>query len=80
VKEPPLVLADEPTGSLDRDTGVAILSLLRETVADGDRSVLVVTHNRAITRIAHRVIELRDGQVLDMTERGDPASPADLDW
>jgi putative ABC transport system ATP-binding protein len=80
VKSPPLLLADEPTGALDVATGTQILGLLRETVDEGERSVLTVTHNTEITRIAHRVIELRDGEVVDVRTNPDPANPEDLDW
>ena len=80
VKDPPLLLADEPTGALDVETGTQILGLLRETVAEGDRSIITVTHNTEIARIAHRVIELRDGEVLGVETNDDPAQPGDLDW
>lgn len=80
VKDPPLLLADEPTGALDVATGVSILSLLRGTVAGGDRSVLTVTHNTAIARVAHRVIELRDGEVIDVRNNPDPANPESVAW
>jgi putative ABC transport system ATP-binding protein len=80
VKNPPLLLADEPTGALDVDTGTQILSLLRGSVADGDRTIITVTHNTEITRIAHRVIELRDGEVVGMETNADPADPSALDW
>ncbi|MEZ5176374.1 MAG: ABC transporter ATP-binding protein [Acidimicrobiia bacterium] len=80
VKNPALLLADEPTGALDVETGVQILSLLRESVTDGQRSVLTVTHNTDIARIAHRVIELRDGEVVDVTTNDDPADPAGVTW
>lgn len=80
VKNPRLVLADEPTGSLDVETGVGILGLLRQTVDGGGRSVLTVTHNNQIARVAHRVIELRDGQVVNVKENPEPANPADLEW
>lgn len=80
VKDPPLLLADEPTGSLDVATGVQILALLRNSVADGRRSVLTVTHNTDITRVAHRVIELRDGEVLDVRTNSDPADPQSVTW
>lgn len=80
VKNPPLLLADEPTGALDVDTGTQILSLLRDSVANGDRTIITVTHNTEITRIAHRVIELRDGEVVGMETNTDPADPSDLDW
>lgn len=80
VKDPPLLLADEPTGSLDVATGVQILGLLRQTVADGRRSVVTVTHNTDIARVAHRVIELRDGEVIDVRTNSDPADPAGVTW
>jgi putative ABC transport system ATP-binding protein len=80
VKDPPLILADEPTGSLDVDTGSQVLGLLRGVVEGGNRSVLVVTHNREIARIAHRVIELRDGEVIGVDTNPSPAGPGDLDW
>ena len=80
VKNPPLLLADEPTGALDVATGAQILGLLRDTVAGGDRSIITVTHNTEIARIAHRVIELRDGEVLGVETNDDPAQPEDLDW
>lgn len=80
VKDPPLLLADEPTGALDVESGVQILTLLRKTVDDGERSVLTVTHNTDIARVAHRVIELRDGGVIDVRTNVDPADPAGVTW
>jgi putative ABC transport system ATP-binding protein len=80
VKNPMLLLADEPTGALDVETGVQILGLLQQTVSDGDRSVLTVTHNTDIARVAHRVIELRDGQVVDISINTSPADPAVVTW
>jgi putative ABC transport system ATP-binding protein len=80
VKNPPLLLADEPTGALDVATGAQILGLLRDTVASGSRSIITVTHNTEIARIAHRVIVLRDGEVLGVETNNDPAQPEDLDW
>jgi putative ABC transport system ATP-binding protein len=80
VKDPPLLLADEPTGALDVESGVQILSLLRKTVDDGERSVLTVTHNTDIARVAHRVVELRDGEVIDVRTNDDPADPAGVTW
>jgi putative ABC transport system ATP-binding protein len=80
VKDPPLLLADEPTGALDVESGVQILTLLRKTVDDGRRSVLTVTHNTDIARVAHRVIELRDGLVVDVRTNDNPAEPAGVTW
>jgi len=76
----PLLLADEPTGELDFQTGAQILELLQEQ-ADSGRAVIVVTHNREISRIADRVIELSSGRVaLDGPPPGGPARIADLRW
>ncbi len=60
----PVVLADEPTGELDYRTGVQILELLKQQ-ADAGRTVVVVTHNREISRAADRVIELSGGRLTD---------------
>jgi putative ABC transport system ATP-binding protein len=76
----PILLADEPTGELDYRTGVAVLELLQRQARDG-RAVLVVTHNREISRIATRVIELSGGRVVgDGPPRGGRADVADLHW
>jgi putative ABC transport system ATP-binding protein len=80
VKNPPLLLCDEPTGALDVATGKQILSLLRQTTRAGDRSVFLVTHNSEISKMADRVIRLRDGEVIDDAPNPAPASPEDLDW
>jgi putative ABC transport system ATP-binding protein len=76
----PILLADEPTGELDFRTGVAILELLRAQ-AEAGRTVLVVTHNREISRVADRVVELSSGRILsDGPPRGGRAAVADLHW
>lgn len=76
----PILLADEPTGELDFRTGVQILQLLRSQ-ADGGRTVLVVTHNREISRIADRVIELSGGRIVsDGPPVGGRAEVAELHW
>jgi putative ABC transport system ATP-binding protein len=76
----PILLADEPTGELDFRTGIQILELLQQQ-ANAGKTVLVVTHNREISRIADRVIELSSGQVVsDGEPRGGKASIADLQW
>ena len=62
VNDPTMIMADEPTGNLDTETGDRILKLLRG-LADNDKIVLVVTHNPEIADMADRVVYLRDGQV-----------------
>lgn len=76
----PVVLADEPTGELDHHTGVAILELLMHQARSG-RAVLVVTHNREISRAADRVVELRGGRVVaDGAPAGGRREVATLQW
>ena len=77
----PILLADEPTGELDFRTGVQILELLHEQTHTEDTAVLVVTHNREIARVAHRVIELSSGRVVaDGPNPGGPAEISELHW
>jgi putative ABC transport system ATP-binding protein len=77
----PVLLADEPTGELDFRTGIEILGLLREQATDG-RSVIVVTHNREISRVAHRVVELSSGRVVSdgPPPDGRAADVSELHW
>lgn len=76
----PVLLADEPTGELDFKTGIQILQLL-EDQAQAGKTVLVVTHNREISRIADRVVELSSGRVVrDGPPRDGKAAIADLQW
>ncbi|MGB5759884.1 MAG: ABC transporter ATP-binding protein [Acidimicrobiales bacterium] len=79
VKNAPVLLADEPTGSLDLDSGKQILGLLRQT-ADEGRTVVLVTHNSAIAGIADRVVELRDGRIVSDRHNTAPQSIQDVTW
>ena len=75
-----ILLADEPTGELDFETGVQILRVLREQ-AEAGMTVLVVTHNREISRVADRVIELSSGHVVgDGPPEGGRVDVGDLRW
>ena len=87
VKEPPLLLCDEPTGSLDLDTGRQVLAVLRDLAREGHHTVLLVTHNSAIARMADRVVRLHSGRDRERRTRrasgrgrrsssGEPASCA----
>jgi putative ABC transport system ATP-binding protein len=76
----PILLADEPTGELDFRTGTQILGLLREQ-AEAGRTVVIVTHNREISRIADRTLELSGGRVIsDTVPSAGPAAVTDLHW
>jgi putative ABC transport system ATP-binding protein len=76
----PILLADEPTGELDFRTGVQILELLQQQ-AEAGKTVLVVTHNREISRVADRVIELSSGRIVsDGPPQGGKSRTEDLHW
>ncbi|MBI1376932.1 MAG: ATP-binding cassette domain-containing protein [Frankiales bacterium] len=77
--EPDLLLADEPTGALDTTTGRQILSLLQESNREG-RTVVMVTHNASVARIAHRVVTVVDGRVESVQRNDAPADAADVAW
>ena len=79
VKGAPVLLADEPTGSLDLETGKQVLGLLRESTTTG-RTVLLVTHNSAIADIADRVIHLRDGHVAGDRRNPTPRPVDEVAW
>ena len=80
VKDPPLMLCDEPTGALDTETGTQVLTLLREVTDSGDRTIITVTHNNQIAEIANRVIDLRDGRIISEEIVADPKMPSDVAW
>ena len=79
VKEAPVLLTDEPTGSLDLDSGKQVLGLLRRAANDG-HTVVLVTHNSAIARIADRIIELGDGQVRNDRRVATPTPVEEVSW
>ena len=80
VRQPALVLCDEPTGSLDVESGISILDLLRDVTRDGERSVLIVTHNSVIADMADRVLRLRDGEIISDDIVAHPRAPEGLSW
>ncbi|RLE12292.1 MAG: ABC transporter ATP-binding protein [Actinobacteria bacterium] len=80
VKDPPLLLCDEPTGALDLETGRTILSLLKSTTQGEDRTVFLVTHNSTIAEMADRVIRLRDGRIVGDEVNENPTPASELRW
>jgi putative ABC transport system ATP-binding protein len=62
IKKPPILLADEPTGALDRETGRQVIALLRQAASSGEHTVIIVTHDESIAASADRIIRLQDGQ------------------
>jgi putative ABC transport system ATP-binding protein len=71
VHEPVLLLADEPTGSLDTETGTRVLELLIGLARTGWRTMVVVTHSDAVARAADRVLVLREGRLVEETVSGE---------
>ena len=80
VKNPPILLCDEPTGELDCETGKLVLSALRMINKTERKTVLIVTHNAAIGDIAHRVIHLRSGELFEIKTNPSPTDPFELRW
>lgn len=79
-KNPKLLLCDEPTGALDYQTGKAILSLLHSACREMGMTVIVITHNQAITQMADRVISVKNGRVKEMRLNDQPLSPELIEW
>ncbi len=80
VKNPKLVLADEPTGALDYETGKQVLKLLQDVSRKRGQTVLIITHNAAIAPMADRVIRINDAKVRGMTENAQPQSIDEIEW
>lgn len=80
VKDPPILLCDEPTGELDFETGKHILSAMKMINEVNCKTVLLVTHNTAIGDIAHRVIRLRSGEITEDRRNTAPIDPQELRW
>ncbi len=79
-KDPLLLLGDEPTGNLDFRTGVAVLEVLREINRSDGLTLLLVTHNEAISQMADTVVRLRSGQVVDVQENESPLPASKIRW
>ena len=77
---PTLLLADEPTGALDYNTGKAILKLLQDMCRQKGMTVVVITHNSALTPMADRVIKIKNGKVAQMTLNAHPTPVEEIEW
>ncbi|RLI77205.1 ABC transporter ATP-binding protein [Archaeoglobales archaeon] len=80
VKNPPLILADEPTGSLDFETGKRILKVMREINQKERITFILVTHNSVISNMADRIIYLKDGKIDRIVENEEPLDADELKW
>ncbi|MDY6045136.1 MAG: ABC transporter ATP-binding protein [Peptoniphilus sp.] len=79
-KNPKLLLCDEPTGALDYKTGKRVLRLLEQSAREDHRTVIVITHNRAIAEAADRVIEISDAKVANIYTNDHPKTIEEIEW
>ena len=79
-KNPKLLLCDEPTGALDYQTGKAILQLLQDTGRKNNMTVIIITHNSALTGMADRVIRVKNGTVSSVEINEKPQDIAEIEW
>ncbi len=79
-KNPKLLLCDEPTGALDYNTGKAILQLLEDTSRKNGMTVIIITHNSALTAMADRVLKIKNGTVISSTVNEHPTPISEIEW
>ena len=79
-KSPKLLLCDEPTGALDYNTGKTILKLLQDTCREKGMTVVVITHNQAITPMADRVIKIKNSKVAKISLNPNPTPVENIEW
>lgn len=79
-KRPQLLLCDEPTGALDYNTGKQILALLQEQSRQNGMTVVIITHNSALTAMADRVIHIKNGTVQSMERNERPTPVEEIEW
>jgi len=79
-KSPKLLLCDEPTGALDYNTGKTILKLLQDTCRENGMTVVVITHNQAITPMADRVIKIKNSKVAKISLNPNPTPVENIEW
>ncbi len=79
-KNPKILLCDEPTGALDSETGVCVLKLLLKMARDYKKTIVIVTHNQNIAKMADVIIRVRNGKIKSYEEQSEPTSADDIDW
>jgi len=79
-KNPAILLCDEPTGALDSETGVLVLTILQKMSRERNKAVIIVTHNAALAEAADRVIRIKNGKIRDITENALPKAVSEVNW
>ena len=79
-KNPKIILCDEPTGALDYNTGKSVLKLLQDTCRSTGITVIIITHNSALTQIADRVIRVKNGQATSVETNSEPTPVERIEW
>lgn len=79
-KNPKILLCDEPTGALDSATGVLVLKLLLKMAREYGKTIVIVTHNQNIAKMADTVIHVKNGRILSVQEQANPVAADDIDW
>ncbi len=79
-KNPKILLCDEPTGALDSETGVLILKLLLKMAREYGKTIVIVTHNQNIAKMADVVIHVKNGRIISQKDQPNPASADEIDW
>jgi ABC-type lipoprotein export system ATPase subunit len=79
-KNPRLILADEPTAALDYETSIEVLSVVEEIVRKNDKTVVMITHNPEIAKMANRVVKIRGGSISSIRINLQPLTARELNW
>lgn len=79
-KNPEIILCDEPTGALDSETGVVVLKLLLSMAKDYSKTVVIVTHNQNIAKIADVIVKVKNGQIVSLRTQNKPQNVEEVEW